>query len=91
MPAFRSVLLALSAGAILAARPVLAAVPDVIRTGDGPVSGLSGGTPDMRVFRGIPYAAPPVGALRWRPPQPVAAWKDVRQSGSVRIAVHAAQ
>ncbi len=32
----------------------------------------------LREFRGIPYAAPPLGDLRWRPPQPAARWQGVR-------------
>src|SRR4051794_32254098 len=37
-------------------------------------------TSDIAVFKGVPFAAPPVGDLRWRAPQPAAAWPGVRKA-----------
>jgi para-nitrobenzyl esterase len=52
------------------------------RLSDGVVEGvrLRGRQANLHVYRGIPYAAPPVGELRWREPQPVARWIGVRQA-----------
>ena len=38
------------------------------------------GDPDVVAFKGVPYAAPPVGGLRWKPPRPVVAWDGVRDA-----------
>jgi len=54
------------------------ASPTVVATDRGVVRGAI--VNGLRAFRGIPYAAPPVGALRWRPPQAHAAWKGVRDA-----------
>jgi len=42
------------------------------------VTGTSGASPDVRVFKGLPFAAPPVGERRWRAPEPPAKWDGVR-------------
>src|SRR3990172_5598260 len=54
---------------------------DVVRIDAGYISGTILGEPDKQVhiYRGIPYAAPPVGNLRWKPPQPVASWSGIRE------------
>lgn len=52
--------------------------PAVVATDAGRVHGIV--TDDARVFQGIPYAAPPVGALRWRAPQPARPWSAVREA-----------
>ncbi len=55
-----------------------AAIQEPVHVNTGSVSGTAGSSPEVRVYRGIPYAAPPVGKLRWRAPQPVAHWEGVR-------------
>lgn len=50
----------------------------VIRTKSGLVQGVTEG--DVHVYKGIPFAAPPVGEYRWRPPQPVTPWKGIREA-----------
>ena len=74
-PAFVST--ALLHGALtLGSTTVLAQAPQPVRVESGMVQGrLEDG---LSVYRGIPFAAPPVGELRWRPPQPVLPWKGVR-------------
>ena len=50
----------------------------IVSTTDGKLQGLAkAGTVQ---YLGVPFAAPPVGDLRWRPPAPVAAWKGVRKA-----------
>ncbi|MBN2239500.1 MAG: carboxylesterase family protein [Dehalococcoidales bacterium] len=53
----------------------------LVKTDKGYVSGTVIGEPgkEASIFRGIPYAAPPVGDLRWKPPQPVEPWEGIRE------------
>lgn len=62
---------------------VIAAPAETLRhvqqkTADGVLEGVVSADGKVRTFKGIPYAAPPVGALRWQPPQPVTPWTGVR-------------
>ncbi|ARK13392.1 carboxylesterase family protein [Fibrella sp. ES10-3-2-2] len=51
---------------------------DTVAVTGGTISGTLNKTGDVHVFRGIPFAAPPVGILRWKAPQPVKPWSGVR-------------
>jgi para-nitrobenzyl esterase len=66
---------------LLLLAPLVASGADVVvGTEAGPVQGASDG--GVVVFRGISYAVPPVGALRWRSPAPVASWTSPRDATS---------
>jgi para-nitrobenzyl esterase len=62
--------------------PARASNPLVIKTDHGKVQGKMSADGQTRDFLGIPYAAPPVGSLRWKPPQHAARWAGVRQATS---------
>ena len=73
-------LVLLSGVAFVVARPS-AMIPDQVRIETGALAGVVGTTqPAVRVFKGIPYAAPPLGNNRWRAPQPAAKWDGVRNA-----------
>jgi para-nitrobenzyl esterase len=66
--------------ALLAALPVNAALADIneARVTGGTVSGVASG--GISVFKGIPFAAPPTGDMRWKAPGPVKAWTGVKKA-----------
>src|SRR5262249_28822962 len=57
-----------------------AAVPEPVKTDAGLLSGVAGKAAGVRVFKGVPFAAPPVGQLRWRAPQPASKWTGIRKA-----------
>lgn len=63
-----------------AAPAARAAITDPVRVEQGELAGTSGRSAEVRVYKGIPFAAPPVGDLRWKPPQPPLHWQGVRQA-----------
>jgi para-nitrobenzyl esterase len=58
--------------------PVFAGTAPVIETSAGKLRGVA--VDDLNVFKGIPYALPPLGASRWKPPVSMPAWKGVRDA-----------
>ena len=57
-----------------------AAAQATVKTAGGALRGSEIGATGIRVFKGIPYAAPPTGERRWQAPQPAAPWQGVRDA-----------
>jgi para-nitrobenzyl esterase len=75
----RFVLVAIAA-AVATAAHVTAMVPEQVKIDSGMLAGTASGQPTVRVFKGIPFAAPPLADNRWKAPQPVAKWDGVRKA-----------
>src|ERR1700736_355101 len=82
------VMIRTSNGALKAAAIVLtsiamaasAAGADRVKTANGILEGTGPQASGIREFKGVPFAEPPVGDLRWSPPHPVKNWNGVRQA-----------
>jgi para-nitrobenzyl esterase len=75
----RASVVVLALGVLTLSSTTIAAT-DPVRVEQGLLSGTIGSSPEVRVYRGIPYAAPPVGDLRWKAPQPPASWQGIRNA-----------
>lgn len=69
-----------SAVALLTVGLSVGAAAQQVHTDAGVVEGTASADGKVQVFKGIPFAAPPVGELRWKEPQPVAPWKGVKKA-----------
>jgi para-nitrobenzyl esterase len=71
---------ALAVGATLAVPLHAQSLPLNVKIDSGELSGVPTSNPAVTVFKGVPFAAPPVGDLRWKPPVAPAKWSGVRNA-----------
>jgi para-nitrobenzyl esterase len=76
----RFALIAIATAVVVAAAQLTAMIPEQVKIDSGLIAGTASGQPSVRVFKGIPFAAPPLGENRWKAPQPVAKWDGVRKA-----------
>jgi para-nitrobenzyl esterase len=65
---------------LAASAPLFAAIDRPVRVTGGRVEGVAGRSPSVRAFKGIPFAAAPVGDRRWQAPGPVVPWTGVKRA-----------
>lgn len=65
---------------ILMTCPCFAQEPPVVNVTGGKIEGIRCDSPEVVVFKGIPYAAPPIGEMRWKLPQPIIPWDGVMKA-----------
>src|SRR4051812_24188092 len=76
----RSLLWTAALAAVVPVALARAALPEQITIDAGTLAGTTGASPEIRVFKGIPFAAAPTGDNRWRAPQPIAHWSGTRSA-----------
>lgn len=76
----RFALITIAAAFVVASTDLKAMISAQVKIDSGIVEGTASGQPSVRVFKGIPFAAPPLGENRWKAPQPAAKWDGVRKA-----------
>lgn len=76
LAAFGALAASLVLSSPLSADPTMSKSDPIVKAPAGSLQGKAEGA--LNVFKGIPYAAPPVGSLRWRPPSPLPPWSGVK-------------
>lgn len=79
-PTFKTTLFIMTVLLAALARAGSVADADRVKTANGVVEGMGRQASGVRIFRGIPFAAPPTGDLRWKPPQASKNWEGVREA-----------
>ena len=90
MPGFRALGLGFAFAFVLDGAAIgqsAAPEPTIVKIDAGSIRGVT--ARGVISFKGIPYAAPPVGNLRWRAPQPAKRWRGMRDADQVRPGMHA--
>ncbi len=72
--------MSLRTGWLLLCAAAVAVAADQVKVEGGILEGITAADPAVRIFEGVPYAAPPAGALRWQAPQPATPWTGVRKA-----------
>jgi para-nitrobenzyl esterase len=78
-PAWRCMIAAIGA-ALGVAMTIGSAEAAQVKIDAGTIEGTATSDGRVRIYKGIPYAAPPVGELRWQPPRPVVPWVGIRKA-----------
>ena len=73
---------------LFAAALPLCALNDPVHVAEGMLSGAPGSNPEVRVYKGVPFAAPPVGDLRWKAPKAAITWQGVRTASQFSAACY---
>ena len=76
----RFVLMAVAVATVVTSTHLRAAISEQVKIDSGLIAGTISGQPTVRVYKGIPFAAPPLANNRWKAPQPVAKWDGVRKA-----------